>query len=99
MPIPVERESTTHTLEERYASQRCGGAYDAKSVQTAQGSRMPILDSAGVSSAITETQWTNPNFLVKVSPQQTELKECLDGEKSKQLSILMQGFTNRKYKP
>jgi len=30
MPEPVNRESLTKGLEERYASQHVGGAYDAK---------------------------------------------------------------------
>lgn len=98
MPIPTERPSTTTSLEDRYNSQKCGGAYDAKSVQTKQGARMPILDASGNGPASTENQWTNPNFLVKASPQQTELKECADNT-SKQLSVHMKGFSNKKYKP
>jgi len=30
MPIPTERQSIDVTLEERYATQKVGGAYDAK---------------------------------------------------------------------
>ncbi len=30
---PIDRTSLTMTLEERYASQRAGGAYDAKNVR------------------------------------------------------------------
>lgn len=94
----IERKSLTLTLEDRYLSQKCGGAYDAKSVVTKQGDRMPILASDGVSSAITETRWTNPNFLIKASTMQTELKDA-SGDQSKQLSIFLQGFSNKKYKP
>jgi hypothetical protein len=99
MPIQQDRPSITTTLEERYASQEVGGAYDAKSIQTAQGSRMPIVSSDGTGPAITETQWTNPNFLVKEAMQQTEFKDALDGQTSKQLSSMLQGFSNKKYKP
>lgn len=31
--IPTDRESLTITLEQRYASQKCGGAFDARNVK------------------------------------------------------------------
>ena len=35
MPTPIQRESLTKGLEERYSSQRAGGAFDAKTAGTA----------------------------------------------------------------
>jgi hypothetical protein len=35
MPTPIQRDSLTKGIEERYASQRAGGAYDAKTAGTA----------------------------------------------------------------
>jgi hypothetical protein len=99
MPTQTERPSTSVSLEDRYKSQKCGGSYDAKSIQTSTGARMPILDASGNGPASTETQWTNPNFLVKAPILQTELKDCSNEQSSKQLSIHMKGFTNKRYKP
>lgn len=42
MPIPTERPSVGTTLEERYSSQKVGGAYDAKS---AGGSKPTTVDA------------------------------------------------------
>lgn len=90
---PIDRTSLTVNLENRYSTQRCGGAYDAKSVVTKQSGRMPILGADGISSALTETRWTNENFLVQTPFMKTELKES-------SLNFLDSlGFSNRKYKP
>lgn len=35
MPEPIKRESLTKGLEERYATQHVGGAYDAKQLEFA----------------------------------------------------------------
>lgn len=35
MPTPIDRESLTKNLEERYATQTAGGAYDAKQIPNA----------------------------------------------------------------
>jgi hypothetical protein len=34
MPIPIERQSLTTPLTERYATQHVGGAYDAEAIDT-----------------------------------------------------------------
>jgi hypothetical protein len=35
MPTPIQRDSLTKNLEDRFGSQRAGGAYDAKTAGTA----------------------------------------------------------------
>ena len=35
MPTPIQRDSLTKGIEERYVSQKAGGAYDAKTAGTA----------------------------------------------------------------
>lgn len=64
---PTQRPSLQISLEERYNTQKAGGAYDAKSIETAQGQRMPIYAPDGISPSLIERQWTVPNFLVKES--------------------------------
>ncbi len=91
--IPIDRVSIKTSLEDRYKNQKCGGAYDVKSIQTVPGSRMPILSSDGVGSAITELKWTNQNFAVKQDLMITEFKD------SSLKYIDTTGFSSKKYKP
>ncbi len=49
MSTPVNRESLTKTLEQRYQTQHVGGAYDAKK---------PTPDIFGIQ----EKLWTKPGF-------------------------------------
>jgi hypothetical protein len=62
-------------LEERYKTQKCGGAFDVKSIKTESGTRMPLLSSDGVSSPISDIQWTAPQFSVKSPILQTEFND------------------------
>lgn len=90
---PIERVSLKTNLEDRYNSQRCGGAYEAKSIKTGHGERMPIYDATGVNPSLIERQWTYPDFLIKQTVSDEEYKH-------KSLNIVnSMGFSNKKYKP
>ena len=72
---PTPRPSLKTSLEQRYKTQKCGGAYDAKSVKSEPGSRTPIPSSDGVSATISDAMWTKPNFAVKAAILQTEFND------------------------
>ena len=100
MPLPITRPSVTITIEDRYNTQKVGGAYDAKSVKTKQGDRMPVLSSDGVGAAILESEWTKAGFEIKTPIMISTFKDVpVTGDNSKELSMLLTGFTNKKYKP
>lgn len=98
-----ERPSLETTLEKRYLSQKCGGAYDAKEIRTKFGDRMPIYSSDGTGTSLVEVEWSKPNFAVKM-PQMadSEYNDVPPGEsglKSKEVSKYIKGFTSVKYHP
>lgn len=89
------RPSITKTIEERYATQREGGAFDIKTTLGNPGShprgRQPI-------NGIQEKKWTVPNFQAFAVPQKSEFYEVGDGINSLQRSVYMRGFDNRPYR-
>jgi len=89
MPNPIDRPSLTKTLEQRYADQNVGGAYDAKNI-TIGGKHSPIENST------LSGLHTTPGFKTEMGEQQTELNEA-KGESSQQSSLMIQGFNNIKY--
>ena len=102
MPIQTERPSLKLGLLERYNTQKCGGAYDAKSITGIAGTRMPVYSSDGNGTCLASRMWTGTNFLVKMPTGESEFNDVPKGFQgliSKELSIYIQGFTNKKYKP
>jgi len=100
MPTPADRPSLTKTLDQRYSTQHAGGAFEVKQRLGAPGapvnSRMPIDGN--------EVNYTVDDFKTKMIPGITELKEAIEANsssspKSKEMSLYIRGFTNRKYKP
>lgn len=93
-----KRPSLVETLEQRYASQRAGGAFDVKKTLKNPGNTPAagtVIDAINIQGA----QFQSPNgFEVKVPQGQTQLKDA-QGTRSKQLSRYMIGFDGRKYKP
>lgn len=89
MPNPTDRPSLTKTLEQRYAEQHAGGAFDAK-VITTNGKHSPIENST--LSALHTTR----GFKTLMGEQQTELNEA-KGQSSLQSSLMMKGFNNIRY--
>lgn len=61
MPIPTPRPSLKVSLSNRYASQRAGGAFDAKNISTQPGTRG---SEGGLGFGIQETQFTIPLFRI-----------------------------------
>ena len=101
MPTPVERPSLSKTLEERYATQRAGGAFEVKQRlkppgrAPQAGERMPIDGNEHLVSV--------DDFAVKQMIGVTELLDAQEANassspKSKEMSLYIRGFSNRKYK-
>ena len=102
MPQPSNRPSLTTDLASRYAKQHAGGAFEVKqrlkppgnSPQT--GDRMPIDGN--------ERLYSEDDFAVKQVGGITELLDAKEANttsspRSKELSLYIRGFNNRKYKP
>lgn len=97
MPIPTERPSLSKDLATRYASQREGGAFDVKDRLGAPGSR-PVVGTAVDNTSMNGQTFQSPNgFVVGANSGQTQMKDA-QGTVSKQLSMYIRGFSNRKYK-
>jgi hypothetical protein len=85
---PINRESINTPLEQRYIKNRVGGSFDAKTVGTST-----------VPTSLQEKNFTSTEgFKTKVQLGQSEFKDA-QGTSSKQLSSLVKGFSNKKYKP
>jgi hypothetical protein len=102
MPTPADRPSLTKDLASRYATQRAGGAFEVKQrlkppgASPSAGDRMPIDGNERIYSA--------DDFAVKQAIGVTELLDAQEANttsspKSKELSLYIRGFSNRKYKP
>lgn len=102
MPTPNERPSLTKDLASRYATQRAGGAFEVKQRLKSPGSapqsgdRMPIDGN--------ERLYSADDFAVKQILGLTELLDAQEANtspspKSKEMSLYIRGFNNRKYKP
>ena len=100
MPNPTERPSLTKTLDQRYATQHAGGAFEVKQRLGAPGAapnaRMPVDGN--------EVLYTIDDFKTKAVQGITELKDALEANtspspKSKEMSRFMRGFSNKRYKP
>ena len=102
MPQPADRPSLTKDLATRYATQRAGGAFEVKQRLKPPGSspktgdRMPIDGN--------ERLYSADDFAVKQPLGVTEMLDAQEANttsapKSKELSLYIKGFSNRKYKP
>jgi hypothetical protein len=87
MEQKINRESLVTTIEDRFKSQRAGGAFDAK--------------TAGTSTIPNSTQETmfskTKGFKTEAMQGVSEYKD-IDGNKSKELSSMVRGLDTRKYK-
>jgi len=95
MPTPVNRESLNKSLEERYKSQKFGGAFNAKDINTKPDSITPGSSAKGQEFTIDEG-----GFRVKQPLGLSDLADVPDRKNStsKSLSSLTKGFNNKKYK-
>lgn len=97
MPTPVNRESLNKSLEQRYQAQSVGGAFDAKDINT-----KPDSITTGPNPSIFGQKYTidKGGFRVKQPLGLSDLADVPDRKNStsKQLSDLVKGFSNKKYK-
>jgi len=94
----AQRPSLTKTLEDRYATQRAGGAFDVKKTLGTPGTS-PAAGTVIDAASLNGTSYQSPNgFEVKVPMGITQLKDA-QGTTSKELSLYIRGFSNVKYKP
>lgn len=93
MPNPIDRPSLNKSLVDRYSEQRTGGAFDAKSIETSEGSHVPVDPTHGS----LEGKITKPGFVIKMKQGQSEFVEVADGVNSKETSLYIKGFSNKKY--
>ena len=100
MPTPSDRPSLTKTLEQRYATQHAGGAFNVKERLGGPGAppiaRMPVDGN--------EVLYSVDDFKVKAMQGVTELLDAIEANstsapRSKELSLYIRGFSNRKYRP
>ena len=91
------RPSISKTLEERYASQKAGQAFDVKKTLGTPGSS-PVKGSTIDAVSLSGASFQSPNgFEVKVTQGLTQMLDA-QGNTSKQLSMYLRGFDNRPYK-
>jgi len=99
MPIPTPRPSLNKDLETRYKTQKAGGAFEVKQRIGPPGTKVPpTMPIDG-----NENLYTVDDFKTKMMQGVTELKEVLEtnttsSPKSKEMSLYIKGFSNRKYK-
>ena len=100
MPTPSDRPSLTKTLEQRYATQHAGGAFNVKERLGGPGAppiaRMPVDGN--------EVLYSVDDFKVKAMQGVTELLDAIEANstsapRSKELSLYIRGFSNRRYRP
>ena len=87
------RPSLSKTLDQRYDTQRAGGAFNVK--QTLD-SYAPGVVNDSLSAQATEFQ-SPAGFVVKTGVNGTQFKDA-QGTQSKQLSRYVRGLDNRRYK-
>jgi len=99
MPTPLNRESLNKSLEERYKTQKIGGAFNAKDINTKPDS---ITLSADGSHSSKGQQYTitEGGFRVKQPLGLSDLADVPDRKNStsKRLSNNLIGFNNKKYR-
>jgi hypothetical protein len=98
MPNPVTRPSLTTTLDQRYATQRAGEAFDVKAVLGQPGTIPPageVIDAASQNGA----NFQSPNgFQVRVMPQISQLL-AVQSNDTKGLSTYVNGLDTTRYHP
>ena len=99
MSTPLNRESLNKSLEQRYESQKIGGAFNAKDINTKPDS---ITLSADGSNSIKGQQFTitKGGFRVKQPLRLSDLADVPDRKNStsKQLSSYTKGLDTKRYK-
>lgn len=99
MPIPLNRESLNTRLEERYKTQRIGGAFNAKDINTKPDSITLSADGSN-SSKGQQFTITQGGFRVKQPLGLSDLADVPDRKNStsRRLSDNLTGFNNIRYR-
>jgi hypothetical protein len=87
--IPTERPSLTKTLEQRYATQHAGGAFNAVNISKTGHASLTIAGNSSLQSAT----YTPSGFKLQQPIMVTEFKDSALNTAAKN------GHTNKKYKP
>lgn len=98
MPTPSSRPSLTTTLDQRYAVQHAGGAFEVKDVLGAPGAGLPsnLIDAASQLGAT----FQNPNgFAAKSMQGVSQFIEVQTDGKNGGISRYYQGLDNTRYRP
>jgi hypothetical protein len=85
------RPSLVLNIEKRYTSQKVGGAFNAKDISTAAGTRST---NGGTGFGFNDTKFTNKNFLIK---KKTGVSDFVNDGNN--LSTYIQQHSNKRYKP
>jgi hypothetical protein len=99
MPTPTSRPSLTTTLDQRYAKQHAGGAFEVKTVLGQPGNEPAIGTTIDAKSSQGQTNQSPNGFLVKSIPQVSQLKAVQSGGAGNAYSTYVKGLDTRKYKP
>jgi len=99
MPTPIDRPSLNKDLETRYKTQKAGGAFEVKQRLGPPGTKIPATMPINGN----EDLYTVDDFKTKMMQGVTELKEVLEANttsspKSKEMSLYIKGFSNRRYR-
>lgn len=98
MPAPTPRPSLTTTLDQRYAQQHAGGAFEVKDVIGAPGAGLPslLIDAASQNGAT----FQSPNgFLAQSIQGVSQFIEVQSDGKNGGISRYYQGLDNTRYHP
>jgi hypothetical protein len=98
MPTPVQRPSLVTTLDQRYAYQHAGGAFEVKDVLGGPGSGLvsKVIDATSLNGAT----FQSPNgFAAQVAQGVSQFVEVQTDGKNGGISRFAQNLDNQKYKP
>jgi hypothetical protein len=98
MPFPTNRDSLITDLASRYANQKVGGSFDAKSIVTESDTIMPLTTPSDKGRQYTIDKG---GFRVKQPIGLSDLADVPDRKNStsKELSQSIRGLSTKKYKP
>lgn len=98
MPLPVPRPSLTTTLDQRYAKQRAGEAFDVKAVLGQPGTE-PVAGKTIDAVSQQGANFQSPNgFQVRMMPQVSQLL-VVQSNDTKGLSTYVKGLDTTRYHP
>ena len=90
----IDRESLVKTLEQRYATQKAGGAFNVQKDVRTVGSNEISLGGSTFDKIYTETK----GFKIKMITGKSEFKDVKDGKNSSEQSLYLKGFNSIPYK-